>query len=37
LSRGRPHRAAVLPAMAAAGVVGAMGFVLVKDLIVRIA
>jgi len=37
LWRGRPHRAAVLLAVAATGVVGAMAFVLLKDVIVRFA
>jgi hypothetical protein len=37
LGRGRPHRIAVLLATGAVGVVGAMAFVLLKDIIVRIA
>jgi hypothetical protein len=37
LTRGRPYRVAVFVGVAAAGVVGAVGFVLLEDLIVRIA
>jgi hypothetical protein len=37
LWRGRRHRTAVLLAVAAAGLVGAMAFVLLKDVIVRVA